>query len=165
MLKKALVGTSVLLVTGAFIFGRDVFSYARTWGASVRDAVKSEVPIEFEVQRARELVDKIVPDIRECMHTIAEQQVDVEHRGREIARREEELGIQKQAILTLRADLNSGSGPFQYASRTYTATQVKQDLAVRFARFKAAEESLEQIGRFWRRANWCCAGMKRSSTR
>src|SRR5262245_25551102 len=91
MLKKALIGTGVLMVMGAFVFGRDVFSYARTWGASVRNAVKAEVPIEFEVQRAREMVEKIVPDIRECMHKIAEQQVDIEHRTREVAQRDEEM--------------------------------------------------------------------------
>jgi chromosome segregation ATPase len=144
MLKKALIGTTLLLVTGAFVFGRDVFSYARTWGKSVRDAVKAEVPIEFEVERAREMVKNIEPDIRQCMHKIAEQQVDIEHRTREIAQREEALGTQKQAILTLRADLSGGKSTFQYASRTYTASQVKQDLAVRFERFKSAEESLSQ---------------------
>ena len=142
MLKKALITSAVVLVAGTFVFGRDVWSYARTWGATVRDAVKREVPVEFQVERARDLVEKLVPDIRDCIHKIAEQQVDIEHRSREIAQRDEELGRQKQVILTLRSDLESGSGTFKYASRTYTETQVKRDLALRFERFKVAEESI-----------------------
>ena len=77
------------------------------------------------------------------MHKIAEQQVDIEHRTREIRRKkQEELGRQKQVILTLRNDLEHGSGTFKYASRTYTANQVKRDLALRFDRFKGFEESI-----------------------
>lgn len=132
------------MLTGAFVFGKDMFTYVRTWGSNVREAVKAEVPIEFEVDRAKNMVETIVPDIRDCMHKIAEQQVDIEHRTREINQRGDEMATQKQAILTLRADLSSGNGPFKYASRTYTADQVKSDLAVRFNRFKAAEESLSQ---------------------
>ena len=77
MIKKALIGTAAALLVGGFVFGRDVFSYVRTAGASVRDAVKSEVPIEFQVERAREMVERLVPEIRDSMHVIAEQQVDI----------------------------------------------------------------------------------------
>lgn len=142
MIKKAIIGAVALLAVGTFVFGKDVFSYARTFGGTVRDAVKSEVKLDFEIERARDLVENLVPDIRNCMHVIAEQQVDIEHRSREIAQRDEELGRQKQVILTLRSDLESGSGTFKYASRTYTETQVKRDLALRFDRFKVAEESI-----------------------
>lgn len=144
MLRKALVGSAILLTMGSFVFGRDVFSYMRTWSSSVKNAVKNEVPIEFEVERARELVEKLVPDVRDCMHVIAEQQVDIEQRLKEIARREQGIGDQKQRILTLRSDLDSGRSTFQYASRTYTSDQVRRDLALRFNRYKAAEETLSR---------------------
>ncbi len=142
MLKKTIISSAILLAVGTFVFGRDVLSYARTWGGSMRNAVKREVPVEFQVERARDLVEKLVPDIRECIHKIAEQQVDIEHRSKEVAQREEELGRQKQVILTLRGDLENGNGTFKYASRTYTPAQVKRDLALRFERFKVAEESI-----------------------
>ncbi len=144
MVKKSLIAAAVVMVAGAFVFGRDVFSYARTWGASVRDAVKREVPIEFQVQRAREMVEKLVPDIRDCMHVIAEQQVDVEHRRDELEQKQAGLEDQKRCILALKADLSTGKGVYQYASRTYTPHQVKQDLALRFERFKIAEDSLKR---------------------
>lgn len=142
MLKKLVVGSAVALALGTFVFGRDVVSYLRTGFHSVRAAVKSEVPIEFEIQRARTMVDQLVPDIRQCMHVIAEQQVDIEHLGATLAKKEADLAKQREAILTLRADLGSGKGQFVYAGRKYRPHDVKRDLAARFERFKAAEEVL-----------------------
>jgi chromosome segregation ATPase len=142
MIRKLVVGSAVALALGTFVFGRDVLSYLRTGFHSVRAAVKSEVPIEFELQRARTLVDQLVPDIRQCMHVIAEQQVDIEHLNDSLARKEADLGKQREAILTLRADLGSGKGQLVYAGRTYSPHDVKRDLATRFERFKAAEEIL-----------------------
>lgn len=144
MIKKALCGVALLAALGTFVFGRDVLSYATTWGSSVRDAVKAEVPVEFEIQRARDMVENLVPEIRHCMHLIAEQQVDVEHLAEAVAERAERLESQKRAILALRDDLDSGKSTFTYASRTFTSDDVKRDLAQRFARYKVAEETLER---------------------
>jgi chromosome segregation ATPase len=142
MLKKLVLGSAVAVAVGTFVFGRDVFSYLRTGFHSVREAVKSEVPIEFEIQRARTMVDQLVPDIRQCMHVIAEQQVDIEHLTANLAKKESEISKQREALLTLRADLGSGKAAFVYAGRTYQANDLKRDLATRFERFKAAEEIL-----------------------
>lgn len=142
MIKKIVFGSAVALALGTFVFGRDVFSYLRTGFHSVRDAVKSEVPIEFEIQRARTMVDQLVPDIRQCMHVIAEQQVDIEHLVANLARKDQEIGKQREALLTLRADLGSGKSVFIYAGHSYQACDVKRDLSTRFERFKAAEDIL-----------------------
>lgn len=144
MIKKTLIGTAILLAAGTFVFGRDLFSYAKTAGSSVRSAVKSEVPLDFQIQRAREMVEDLVPDVRRCMHVIAEQQVDIERLQESITGKERELGQQKDVILTLRDDLQNGNGQFVYASRTYTPDEVKRDLSRRFERFKAAEGTLKR---------------------
>jgi len=144
MIKKALIGTAAALLVGGFVFGKDVFSYMKTAGSTVREAVKREVPLEFEVERARKMTERLIPEIRQSMHLIAEQQVDVEHMSREIEQKGAELERQKGAILTLKGDLERGGSTFQYASRTYTSDEVKQDLAQRFDRFKAAEATLNR---------------------
>uniref|UniRef100_A0A7C2JZ07 Signal peptide-containing protein n=1 Tax=Schlesneria paludicola TaxID=360056 RepID=A0A7C2JZ07_9PLAN len=143
MLRKLLVGSAVAALVGGLVFGHEMFSYLRTGAHSVRKAVKAEVPIEFELERARNMVEHLVPDIRHCMHVIAEQQVEVEHLQQQIARREGDLGQQKDAMLTLRNDLDSGKAVFVYASHTYSTKDVKRDLATRFERYKAAEEILK----------------------
>jgi len=142
MIKKTIIGTAVVALASTFVFGRDVFSYMKTSFSSARQAIKAEVPIEFEIQRARDMVHNLVPDIRKCMHVIAEEEVSVEHVTKEIARHEAELAKQKQEILALRSDLGQGAQTYQYASRTYTCNDVKRDLACRFERFKVAEATI-----------------------
>ena len=142
MLKKIVLGVGLAAGLGTFVFGREAASYLRAGCRNVQSAVKAEVPVEFEIERAKTLVDQLVPDIRQCMHVIAEQQVDIEHLGAALARKDSELGKQKGAILALRGDLGSGKSTFIYASHKYTANDVKRDLATRFERFKAAEEML-----------------------
>jgi peptidoglycan hydrolase CwlO-like protein len=144
MIKKALIGTAVLGMLGVFVFGRDVFSYLKTAGAEMRDAVKSEVPLDFEIQRARKMVEQLVPDIRRCMHSIAEQQVDVEYLSEVIDRREDGLDKQKQAIFVLQTDYDRKEKSYVIAGRTYSAAEVHRDLQTRFGRYKVASESLER---------------------
>ena len=98
--KKILIGAAVLATLGTFVFGRDVVSYMKTAGNSVREAVKSEVPVDFEVERARKMVEDLVPDIRRCMHVIAEQQVDVETLQQEMHDSELAMKQQKEAMFT-----------------------------------------------------------------
>ena len=144
MIKQAVYGVAALGALASFVFGRDVWSYARTWGNSVRQTVKSEVPVEFEVTRARELVENIVPDIRNVMHVIAEQEVDVEELTAELAHKRTEITAQRDAIQSRTADLKSGQTIYVYVSQTYSAEQVRNDLAKRFDRFKMAEETLKR---------------------
>ena len=144
MIKQAVYGVAALSALATFVFGRDIVSYARTWGSSVRQTVKREVPIDFEVARARELVENLVPDIRNCMHVIAEQEVEVEQFTAELARRDGELATQKEIILSRQTDLKSGQASFTFASQTYSADQVRTDLAKRFDRFKVSEETFKK---------------------
>jgi peptidoglycan hydrolase CwlO-like protein len=144
MIKQAAYGVAALGVLTSFVFGRDVWSYARTWGNSVRDSVKKEVPVEFEVARAREMVEHLVPDIRNCMHVIAEQEVDVDQLTAEIGRKQADLAVQKDAIQSRTAELKTGQASYIIAGQAYTAEQVRTDLAKRFDRFKIAEETVKR---------------------
>ncbi len=141
MIKQAIYGVATVGALASFVFGRDVVSYARTWGTSVRQTVKREVPIDFEVARARELVEQLIPDIRNCMHVIAEQEVDVENLTGELARKEADLTTQKEVILSRQTNLKTGQASFTIAGHTYSADQVRTDLAKRFDRFKVSEET------------------------
>ncbi len=142
MLKKLLFAGVGVLSLGALVFGAELPSYLFTSAKSLRSAVKAEVPVEFEIARARELVEKLVPDIRKCMQVIAEQQVDTQQLRNQIASRSGNLDHQKQLILSQKANLSGGQGTFRYAGHTYSASDVQRDLSIRFERFKAAEQTL-----------------------
>ncbi len=142
MLKKMVIGAVGTAALGTFVFGTSALSYMQTGVHEVREAVRSEVPLDFEIVRAKQEIEKIAPEIERCMHVIAEQQYDIEQREGEIARRTDELSGQKQAILALRQDLDSGRDVFVYSSRHFSADDVREDLGRRFDRFKTNEETL-----------------------
>lgn len=142
MIKKVAISSLALATLGTVVFGRDAYSYLCTGVQSVRDTVRGEVPVEFEIERARREVEQLVPEIRRSMHLIAREQVEVEHLTETIARREAELENQEEAILALSAKLKTGESRFVVAGRTYKDSEVQRDLAERFNRFKTAEAAL-----------------------
>ncbi|GAB6185585.1 hypothetical protein [Thermopirellula anaerolimosa] len=148
MLKKILIGSGVLLLTGTFFFGRDLISYVRTSAGLAQEAVVDAVPLEFQIRRARTMIDGLIPEIRSNMHAIAREEVEVERLDRQIAQMRESLASEKAAIARLRDDAASGKAKVVYAGREYTADQVRADLTARFERFKVNEATLagmEQI--------------------
>ena len=144
MLKKLVIGTGAAALLGSLVFGRDVVSYATTAWSATRDAVKREVPVEFQIERARTAVVQLDPAIKHTLKVIAEQQVDIEHMNKQIDQRTADLQTVKDQMLTLKHDLESGKSTFRYASMEYTAEDVRRDLRTRFERFKAAEAMLER---------------------
>ena len=144
MIKKVLLGVGIAVLIPVFMFGRDAASYVKTAGNSVRNAVKNEVPPEFEVQRIKEIVDQLAPEIRECMHVIAEQQVDIEHLNEQIVAREDGLADQEKILLSMTNDVDSGVKNITYANHSYTNEEVQRDLSHRFEKFKVAKEALER---------------------
>ena len=114
MIKKMVLGTMAVAAVGGLLFGRDACSYMRTGYHTVRDSVKREVPVEFELQRAREEVKRLLPEIQRSLHLIAEEEVDVESLRESLTLKEARLGSQEEAILSLSADLKSGDTKFVY---------------------------------------------------
>ncbi len=143
MFCKKIILTSLAAVgLGSFVFGMDAVSYLRTFGQEVRNTVKSNVSLDFEVKRAREMVENLIPEIHNSYHVISEQQVDVEYIEKEVSDKEAAIKVQEKAISKLNEDLKTGKSRFVYASHTYTTGEVKEDLARRFNRFKTSKQAL-----------------------
>ena len=144
MVKRIAIGSVAATLVAAFIFGKDMFSYAHTACDNVRSAVKAEITPEFELDRIRSEIDKLMPEIRQHMTIVAEQSVDVKDLQRSIAEKSEKLAGQKEAILALRTDLDSEQSEFTYRQVSYTRNEVEADLAERFESFRLGEEALDR---------------------
>ncbi|MCA9074176.1 MAG: hypothetical protein KDA93_04020 [Planctomycetaceae bacterium] len=143
MFKKAFIGSLAVVTASTFFFGRDALSYLTTGASSLREAVRSEVPIEFEMERAKQEVAELVPAIHKSLKIVAEQQVSVENLRTNIDQKTAALEEQEEAILALNEDLKSGDTQFVYAGHSYTSNEVQRDLTERFNRFKTAEATLK----------------------
>jgi chromosome segregation ATPase len=148
MIKKTLLsGAGAMLVAG-FLFGTDAVSYVTTSANWIRDSVKDNVPLEFEIERARNLVKELAADVDQSMDAIAKEEVEVEKVKKQLSQLLQTQNDDKQGILRLQNELSSGKDSFEFSGRVFTQAEVKADLANRFERFKtndATVASLQQI--------------------
>jgi hypothetical protein len=142
MIKKAVFVVAGLGITTLVLFGRDAASYVSTTYHKLTDSVQESVPIEFQIDRAREMVRDLEPEIRNSMHVIAKEEVALEQLNQQIDVNQEKADKDKRDILRLQADLGQGKELYRYASRSYSSDEVKQDLSRRFNRFKVADDTL-----------------------
>src|SRR3954470_12526205 len=86
MIRKTVIGIGSLGLLSMLFFGWDAASYLSTSFGWVKDSVKSQVPVEFEIERARRMVKDLVPDIRKNMHVIAQEEVEIERLDKQITK-------------------------------------------------------------------------------
>jgi len=142
--KLVVVGGAAVLLLG-LLFGREACSYIRTSAGWVKQTVKENVPVEFELERARRMIRELDPEIRRNMTLIAREEVGVKKLADNITEAEKELALAKADILKLKDDLKSDSAHYVYAGRTYSIKQVKSDLEHRFERYRTKDEATEHL--------------------
>ncbi len=143
MIRKALTAVAAATIAGTLVFGTEGYSYLKTAVNRVRSGVKSEVPVEFEIERAKQMIRDLLPDIRESTRAIAQEEVEIEELEAQIERARQNLAGERERILSLRAELEKPTGKFRYASRRATAEEIRVELYRRFDQFRTAEATLE----------------------
>jgi hypothetical protein len=142
LLKRSVIVVAGVAVVGSVLFGRDVASYVRSSAKSVRTVVKDSVPIEFELRRARDLLDEIIPEMHASIKLIAQEEVEVAGLNVNIASSEKSIEEEKVRIAKLRDALATPQARYCFAGQEFPRSYVKADLANRFDRFKESEVHL-----------------------
>lgn len=126
-----------------FSYGGVGLSYLSTATRLVSNEVGDRIPVQFELERAKTMVDGLVPEIKRNMIVIAEEEVNVGSIRKEIGKAQAKLDAQEQEILKLRESLKADGAVVKIGNRPATAVEIKEDLARRFARYKREQETLE----------------------
>src|SRR5437588_11376274 len=106
MLWKALklgaltVGGGALI--GGIVLGSDLGSYIRSSCKSVRVAVKDNIPIDFQLRRARDLLDETGPEMKQNVRLMAEQEVEIASLKGEIEQAKQTIGEEKLRVANVR---------------------------------------------------------------
>ena len=108
MIKKMLMLGGGAALVGMALVGRNAYSYLRTSAGYVTDAVQEAVPIEFQIDRARDMVQDLVPEVRKNMHIIAKEEVEIQRIDEQITQSDSQLGKEKDQLLRLKGDAASG---------------------------------------------------------
>ena len=85
LIKKGLLGATLGAGALYFAFGPSAPSYIRTAFHRVRDNAKHQVPVQFEIDRARDEINSLEPTIKDNIESLVRADVEVEHLDREIA--------------------------------------------------------------------------------
>lgn len=142
LIKYGVLTLACGLLAGTLLFGRDAGSYFRSSARSVRTAVKDNIPIEFELRRARDLIDDILPEMQANVRVIAQQEVEIDAAKGEIAEEQTSLHDESARIKKLREGMASPQTSFTFGEIAYTREQLKLELARRFERYREAESML-----------------------
>lgn len=148
MCKKFMMVGAITLLGAATLATTGAWSYVRTGVRTASESVRSSVPVEFQIERARQMIQDLKPEIAENMKVVARERVEVRKLGEQIADKQQLIAKSRDEIMRLKGDLETGSVRFVYAGRKYSADQVKEDLAHRFKQHQVHEattDKLEQV--------------------
>src|SRR5262245_5642835 len=134
--------TGGAVLVGGLVFGRDLCSYVTTGTRAIQTSVRDTVPVEFELRRAKDLVDDILPEMHANVRLIAQQEVEIENLKTDITRSEKSIGDERVRLTCLRDALNKPSATFTMGGIDYSRDQVKEELARRLELSQEAEAVL-----------------------
>lgn len=145
MLKKVIVTGGALALLSSVTVGGPLLSYARCGANWIRSSANDSVPLEWELDRARQMITDLKPEIEDNAKRIAREKIEVSRLAKQLAQSDQRLTKAQSDIERLSDDLKSESKSYTYGSRTYTVSQVKDDLSNRFKRFKTREATAEKL--------------------
>ena len=145
MMFVGLLACALPVLIGGLLLGRPLLSYVGTAFSEVKTDAKDLVPVEWELKRARNMIGKLDPVIRDNRTKIVREEIDVAKLDRQINQNEELLTKNRDEILRLRDDLDSSETHYVYAGRQYTESQVRADLANRFKHYQTLEATTGKL--------------------
>ncbi|WP_152052441.1 hypothetical protein [Tautonia marina] len=142
--KKAVVGAGLGVAVLGLLFGTSAKYHARTAVEQARALAQSQVPIEYKIDEARQQVTALEPAILESIESLARAQVEVDALKQEIQVAKDNLQTQGKEMLALKEGLDQGR--LQLTSGvTYTAEEVKADLARRLDTFNRTQDTVNSL--------------------
>jgi len=142
VIKKGLVGAALAAGALYLAFGTSAPSYVRTAFHKARGHAHDAVPVQFEIDRAREEVQRLEKPIRETIETYARTEVEVKYLENEIETVKVSLEREKKGLQALRNKVGSGDLKLTGTS-TYTAEEINAELVRKLDNYKYVSKILQ----------------------
>lgn len=141
LIKKAVVGTALGAGALYLAFGTSAPSYVRSAFHNFRQGAKEALPVQFDIDKAREEIEGLGPAVKEGIVQVAAAKVDIQKLEREIAATRTNLEAEKTAMESIRTKLDTGdyrlAGPVRY-----TEEEIKAELGRRLVSYRAGKQTL-----------------------
>lgn len=141
MMKKGLIGAALGAGALGLIFGTAAPSYVKTTFHKARNSVKGAVPVEFEIERARNEIAALKPAIEEAIEGVVRAEFEVGRLEKEIVDVRSELNIEGRQLQALNDQLRTGDLHLT-GGAAYSAKDLKTELAQRLDHYKLVKNTL-----------------------
>ncbi len=145
MLQWGLLGLLVVALCG--LSTCELSSYFDTAAAELRKSAKELVSVEFELKRARRLVEGLDGAIRDSAERVVRNKLAIERLEKKIAGYDEKLAAGRERILQLKDELKRGSTSYVLAGKTYSTEELREELKFRFDRYQEMEATVRDLTR------------------
>ena len=144
-LKRLTVGALGVALVGGLLFGSNMIPYAQTAFSKVRSTAQDSVSVPFQIDAAKGQLAKIGPEIKNMVHQIAKEQVQINRLKNDLKLQENRLEASYDEMMTLRSHIESGD-KFYVATngKAYNSSRVEEDLRHRFKIYQTAEKTKEK---------------------
>ncbi|MEM7198689.1 MAG: hypothetical protein AAF628_00370 [Planctomycetota bacterium] len=139
LLKLALIGSLGAGAAGYFFLGDGALTYVSTMARSVKESVRGQIPIEFELKRAESLIRDIRPQMHQCKRDVALADVRLRQLIDEVENLEIQVATAERTLKT-GADALGGANVqalHALASGRYSRERLEVGLERTFDNFKA----------------------------
>lgn len=127
------------MVLGGLFFGKDLASYLGTSAREIQSAAKSKVPVEFELERARDMMDQIIPEMHANIRLVAQEEIEIQNLKEDITHTADSIAQQKSRMQRIRGMMDAQQSTYVIGRHAYTHTELTDELARQFDHLKEAE--------------------------
>jgi hypothetical protein len=142
-LKRGVIAALIVLVLGGIFFGDDFLSYVKSSIKLTQETAKEAVPVEFELRRAKDLLEEIIPEMHTNVRMIAAEEVEIAGLKQELEESTESVAVEKGKVAKLRKAIGENKETYTFGRNKYTRSEVTEELGWRFERLKEAQIVLE----------------------
>lgn len=137
-------GVMAALVAGAAVAMQTtgVGSYVFSGGKYMKEAMADSVPIEFELRRARDIIDDLIPEMHANIRLIAKEEVEIESLETELVAASARADEHRVKLAGLRDVLRADHVRYVIAGRSYSHVHLERDLARRLEQCQNAADIL-----------------------
>jgi chromosome segregation ATPase len=133
IIKWTVISTAALVAGGFFLFGTHMGSYISTVTGSVREGIRGQIPVEFELKRAEKLIQEIDPEIQGCKRDLAQAEVDLDDLSASVNKLEQIVASEHRKVQNGYKFLaGEGNGEVRLASNRYQQRRFETELAHAF---------------------------------
>jgi peptidoglycan hydrolase CwlO-like protein len=140
--KFVLAGALVVGLLAALSFTK-LGSYTRTAWKQARETAGNQVPVEFEIERLKNEISQLMPDLKKNLSIVAEEMAAVERLEKDIQTTQTNMEKQKGTLLTMARDLETKETSFIYGPKVYSRDDVARKLTLDWKSYRICESELK----------------------